>query len=238
MTDANPDFQSNPVPAQPEPQSDNEGDVDAVLKPRKKPQLSEERRKQMADRMRVIAAERVKKLKEAKNVPPIDAAIPTEVSVVEPVVAELPKPKRRVVKKPREPVPEHESKPVVYPESNEIEDVDPDPLPNPISVISKQKERLLTAVEELKQAKEIQRKLEADRKKEERDAVSKAARLERAAKKKADKEAMALVAAENRKSVPPPVVPASIPKPPRVITKNRHVYDNAGVNPVLLGKFV
>jgi hypothetical protein len=165
--------------------------------------------------MRIVSAERVKKLKEAKAEREAKVVVEAESSPPTPTPPpETPKPKVRKTKKPRDPPIVHEAKPVVYPES--IESGDDDPLPNPVAVLSIQKERMKNDVDEIKEAQLIE-KQKAESKK-----LATQGKLERAAKRRADAAAAAAIP----------------PKPTRVFTKTKHVYDNVGIKPVLLGKFV
>lgn len=119
-------------------------DDDVVVKPKKKYNISEERRQQLRDRMKVVAAERLAKLREAR-----EQRIKDWNQDPPPKPCHIGKGKYK-----------HKSKPVEYGE-DESESSEDD-LPEPNKVLNKQKETMVADLRDEEQRREFERKKKLD----------------------------------------------------------------------------
>jgi hypothetical protein len=160
------------LPIEPDNTPDGE-DMDRVLKPKKKMNLSDERRKQLSDRMRIVAAERVDRLRREKE----ERAK---------VWNQDPPPKPCEIGKGKY---KHQPRPVVL-EPDEPES-ETDSLPDPTTVVQKQTERMNSDLrDEMKAREAAKKKILDDRKRAADDKLKEERRrvaiLESASKKLAD----------------------------------------------------
>jgi hypothetical protein len=130
-----PSIESVPIP---EATPSDDGDV--VVKPKKKYNISEERRQQLRERMKVVAAERLAKLRGAR-----------EQRIKE--WNQDPPPKPCHIGKGKY---KHKSKPVEY--ADDESESSEDDLPDPNSVLNKQKDAMVADLRDEEQRREYERK--------------------------------------------------------------------------------
>lgn len=122
------------------PVADPPEDVDVVVKPKRKNNISDERRQQLRERMKVIASERHAKLREAR-----EQRIKEWNQDPPPRPSDIGKGKYK-----------HKPKPVVH-EASEPESSEDD-LPDPSKVLDKQKEVMTADLRDEAKAREYERK--------------------------------------------------------------------------------